>query len=269
MSFSRRISNSMPDLKKKLLVAHINRTPEVYIQERLKGAAIAAITVAFIVGLFILKADGSILFVIPTVLVAFMIFFPLLLTSVNTIILKRAKEIDKDVLFSGRFLLIKLNSGKPLLKALEEASTSYGVASGYFKEIVRDIELGASIEEALDKATEYCPSEKMKRILFQISNSLKIGIDVTKILESILDEISAKQLIELQRYGKKLNSLTLFYMLAAVVVPSLGITMLIVISSFVSIKLDNTIFFVILFFLVVLELFFMSIFRSIRPRLNV
>ena len=155
-----------------------------------------------------------------------------------------------------------------MLQAFEEASHSYGVASNYFKEIVRDIQLGASIEEALDKATEFCPSEKMKRILFQINNSLKIGIDVSKVLESILDEISNSQLIELQRYGKKLNSFTLFYMLAAVVVPSLGITMLIIVSSFVSIKIDNTIFFVILFFLIIFELFFISLFKSVRPRLN-
>ena len=74
--------------------------------------------------------------------------------------------------------------------------------------------------------------------------------------ELILDEISNKQLIELQRYGKKLNSLTLFYLLTAIVVPSLGITMLIIISSFVSISLDNTVFFVILFFLFVFELFY-------------
>ena len=182
--------------------------------------------------------------------------------------MRRAKEIDKDVLFSGRFLLIKLNSGKPLMLAFEEASHSYGVASDYFKEIVRDIQLGSSLEEALDHSTEYCPSEKMKRILFQINNSLKIGIDVSQVLESILEEISNNQLIELQRYGKKLNSFTLFYMLTAVVVPSLGITMLIIVSSFVSIKIDNTLFFVILFFLVIFELFFISLFKSVRPRLN-
>ncbi len=250
-------------------MAHINKKPEEYVGERLKAALMGSITLAFAAGLLISKANWPMIMVVPIFLVLFGILFPLMLSSVNALILGRAKEIDKDVLFSGRFLLIKLNSGKPLLQAFEDASHSYGVASSYFKEIVREIQLGASIEEALDKSTEFCPSEKMKRILFQINNSLKVGIDVSRVLESILDEISNNQLIELQRYGKKLNSFTLFYMLTAVVVPSLGITMLIIVSSFISIKIDNTIFFVILFFLIIIELFFISLFKSVRPRLNI
>lgn len=258
----------MPYLKKKLFMAHINKKPEEYVTEKLRAAAIASVTLTAASTLLLLKAEWPLILIAPIFLVLMMALFFLMLNSVNALVLRRAKEIDKDVLFSGRFLLIKLNSGKPLLQAFEEASHSYGVASNYFKEIVSDIRLGASIEEALDKSTEYCPSEKMKRILFQINNSLKIGIDVSQVLESILDEISSSQLIELQRYGKKLNSFTLFYMLAAVVVPSLGITMLIIVSSFVSIKIDNTVFFIILFFLIIFELFFMSLFKSIRPRLN-
>lgn len=250
-------------------MAHINKKPEEYVGERLKAALVGSITLTLAAGLLILKAGWPLILVVLLFLVLLGTLFPLMISSVNAMILRRAKEIDKDVLFSGRFLLIKLNSGKPLLQAFEEASRSYGVASSYFKEIVSEIQLGASIEEALDRSTEYCPSEKMKRILFQINNSLKIGIDVSQVLESILDEISANQLIELQRYGKKLNSFTLFYMLTAVVVPSLGITMLIIVSSFVSIKIDNTIFFVILFFLIIFELFFISLFKSIRPRLNI
>ncbi len=269
MGFSKRIADSMPYLKKKLLTAHINKKPEEYVSDKLRAALLGSVILTFAAGLLIVKAEWPFILVIPVFLILFIMLFPVMISSVNALILHRAKEIDKDVLFSGRFLLIKLNSGKPLLQAFEEASHSYGVASSYFKEIVREIQLGASIEEALDKSTEFCPSEKMKRILFQIDNSLKIGIDVSQVLESILDEISNNQLIELQRYGKKLNSFTLFYMLTAVVVPSLGITMLIIVSSFVSIKIDNTIFFVILFFLIVFELFFISLFKSVRPRLNI
>ena len=269
MSVSKRISDSMPYLKKKLAMAHLNKKPEDYVKEKLRATFLSATTLTFAAILLLLKAELSLFWAIPIFMLLCFILFSMLINSVNTYVLKRAKEIDKDVLFSGRFLLIKLNSGKPLLQAFDEASHSYGVASSYFKEIVSEIQVGASIEEALDRATEYCPSEYMQRILFQINNSLKIGIDVSQVLESILDEISSKQLIELQRYGKKLSSFTLFYMLTAVVVPSLGITMMIIVSSFVSIKIDNTVFFVLLFFLIVFELFFMSLFKSIRPRLNI
>ena len=77
------------------------------------------------------------------------------------------------------------------------------------------------MEEALEKACNTTPSKKFKKILFQINNALKIGVDVSVSLESTLEEISQEQLVEIQRYGKKLNSMTMFYMLLAIVAPSL------------------------------------------------
>jgi pilus assembly protein TadC len=181
---------------------------------------------------------------------------------------KRAREIDKDVLFAGRFLLVKINSGKPLINSIIDASNSYGVASKYFKEIVRDIDLGTPMEDALHNAYKNTPSKKFKKILFQINNALKIGVDVSVPLEAALDEITQDQLVEIQRYGRKLNSLTMFYMLAAIVVPSLGITLFSVVASMVSIVIDMKMFIIVLFFLIFIQLIFLSIFRSIRPNLN-
>ena len=182
---------------------------------------------------------------------------------------RREIEIDKEVLFAGRFLLVKIGSGMPLINSLVEASKSYGVASSYFKEIVKDIETGSPMEEALERAMTYCPSKKFQKILFQITNALKIGIDVTKSLEAVLDQITNEQLLEIKKYGKKLNSVTLFYMLLAVVLPSLGMTMLIVLISFSPITIDLTLFIVILFFLAIIQFFFITIFRTIRPKVNI
>ena len=85
----------------------------------------------------------------------------------------------------------------------------------------------------------------------------------------MLGEIAHEQLVEIQRYGKKLNSLTLFYMLLAVVVPSLGITMFIVIAGLVSLSIGPSTFFVFAFFLLLIELVFLSMFKSIRPNVNI
>jgi pilus assembly protein TadC len=189
--------------------------------------------------------------------------------GVDAKVSKRAKKIDKDVLFAGRFLLIKLNSGKPLINSLMDASQSYGVANTYFKDIVRNIDLGTPLEDALEKAMDSCPSKKMGRVLFQINNALRIGIDVTQNLEAVLEEIANEQLVEIQRYGKKLSSLTLFYMLVAVVAPSLGITMFMVVAGLVSLDIGPSTFFVFSFFLVLIEFVFLSLFKSIRPNVNI
>lgn len=184
--------------------------------------------------------------------------------SPQQIINKRKRELDREVLFAGRFLLVKIHAGRPLLNALIDGSMSYGIAGKYFKEIVDDINLGTSIEKALDHAVRYSPSDKFRRILFQIKTAIKVGIDVAEPLQLTLEEITNEQLTEIQRYSKKLNSLALFYMLLAIVMPSLGMAMFIVIGSLVGFSIDRAMFGVVLFFLIVIQFIFLSVFKTTR-----
>lgn len=267
MSYAKQRSTLL--LKKKLRIAGINKTPKEFLSGCLRSSVFIGIMIAVLSFFLIQKNNGNPVFALLMGIVFFALSYSILLRTVDAKINKRAKQINKDVLFAGRFLLIKINSGKPLINAIIEASKSYGVANTYFKEIVRDIELGTPLEKALEKAMDECPSTKMKKVLFQINNALKIGIDVSQNLEAVLEEISNEQLIEIQRYGKKLNSLTLFYMLLAVVVPSLGMTMFMIVAGLVSLTITASTFFVFAFFLLLVELAFLSLFKSIRPHVNI
>lgn len=269
MTLAKQIAGKYPTLKRRLIIAHLDITPELYVERNIRLTVIIASILTFGAFLLFSGLDISLLLLPIFFAVTSLIMFFILMRSVEVSIRKFAKEIDKDVLFAGRFLLIKLNSGKPLINAIIDASNSYGVANRYFKEIVRDIELGTPLEEALEKASRYSPSDKMRRILFQISNALKIGVDVTNFLEAILDEIAQDQLLEVQKYGKKLSGLTMFYMLFAVVIPSLGITMFITVVSLVNIQVDSGLLVLFLFALIVMELAFISVFKSIRPNVNI
>lgn len=264
-----RLARHYPTLKRKLSIAGIDKTPEKYVEQSfiISFLVTAILTVGAL--LFLLGLETSLWFLIVFFVFAFLILFQIMIRVVDVEIRKYAKEIDRDVLFAGRFLLVKLNSGKPLINAIVDASNSYGVAAQYFKAIVKDIELGTPLEEALEKASRYCPSEKMRRILFQISNALNIGVDVTNFLEAILEEIAQEQLTEIQKYGRKLSGLTMFYMLFAVVIPSLGITMFITVVSLVNIQVDFGLFVVFLLLLVIIEFAFITIFKSIRPTVNI
>lgn len=168
----------------------------------------------------------------------------------------------------GRYLLVKLYSGRPLLNALIETAESRGIASKYIKEVVDDIGTGNTIEEALNNAMIYSPSDKLRKILFHINNALQLGIDVTKPLESVLEEITREEELEIKKYGKKLNTMVIFYMLGAVIMPSLGVAMFIVVSSFVNLSVGLTELVVVLTFLVVLQFVFITLFRAIRPMVN-
>jgi flagellar protein FlaJ len=218
---------------------------------------------------FIFEVAGISLFWMLLLLPCFAVgFFFFLLNSPKASIAKRQRELDQEVLFAGRFLLVKVHSGRPLLNALIEGSQSYGVASKYFKEIVEDINLGTPIEKALDNAVKYSPSDKFRRILFQVNTALKVGIDVSIPLTNVIEEITAEQLTEIQRYGKKLNSLALFYMLLAIVLPSIGMAIFVVVGGLLGLPIDRDIFMVVIGVLVLVQLIFISIFKTSRLSVN-
>ena len=263
-----RISLFFPGLKKQLRIAHFKVNPQRFIYNDLKFSLPFSLGLTILFFFVAIKAGLPLLLIPIVFVVIFFLVFNFVLLKVKGTIIKRKKEIDREVLFAGQYLLIKLYSGRPLLNALIDTSNSYGVASKYIREIVNDISTGSSLEKALDNAMTYSPSEKMRRILFHVNNALKLGIDVTGPLSSVLKEITREQILEIERYGKKLNTLVIFYMLVAVVIPSIGMTLFIVIASFVSFNMDFTVFLVAIFFISIVELMFMSVFRSIRPTVN-
>ena len=263
-----RISSFFPKLKKEIRIAHLKITPQEFIYEDLKFSLpfSLGLTVLFF---FVADKAGLPLIIIPAAfIVLFFLVFHFKFLKLKAKITQRQKEIDREVLFAGQYLLIKLYSGRPLLNALMDTSRSYGVASKYMKEIVNDIDTGSSLEEALENAMLYSPSEKFQKILFHVNNALKLGIDVTDPLSSALEEISAEQNLEIMKYGKKLNTVVIFYMLAAVVIPSIGMTIFMVLASFINFTIDTNQFLVVIMFIVIIQFLFISVFKSVRPTVN-
>ncbi|MFT7615689.1 MAG: pilus assembly protein TadC [Candidatus Woesearchaeota archaeon] len=258
-----------PRLKAHLQAAHMNVHVNDYIARAAKSAALYGFMSTIIVLFPLAKSPLPFwvaIFVFPIV---FQMVFGMQMKIPKAKIARRAKEIDNEVIFAGRFLLIKLSSGKPLFNALIDTSQSYGVSAKYFKEIVDDINFGTPIEQALQNALDTSPSRYFKKVLFQINSALKVGIDITRNLEVALEEIEHEQALEIERYSRKLSSVALFYMLGAIVVPSLGMTMFVVIASMLSFPLQGPIYIVILVLMIGIQLFFIGIFRQIRPSINV
>jgi flagellar protein FlaJ len=250
-------------------MAHLKETPDEFINKNFKKSLLSSILFTILFFFVIDKAKLSKFWLILIFIAIFFLFFNFHFLKLKGIIRKREREINKEVLFAGRYLLIKLYAGRPLLNALVETSHGYGVAAKYIKELVDDIETGNPIERALENAILYSPSEKFKKILFQINNALKLGIDVTKPLESVLEEITNEQEIEVKKYGRKLNTIVIFYMLMAIVMPSIGMTMFIVLASFINFQVTLREFFVVVFFIALLQFIFISMFKAIRPMVNI
>ncbi len=268
IGFVNRVAAFFPALKTELRVAHLPYSPVEYVNKNLKITAFYSILLTALLFFVLQKAKLSSLLLIPVFLILFILIFEYSLLKLKAKIRKRERDINKEVLFIGRYLLVKLYSGRPLLNALIETAESRGVASSYVKEIVDDIGTGSTIEEALNNAMIYSPSDKLRKILFHINNALQLGIDVTKPLESVLEEITKEEELEIKKYGKKLNTLVIFYMLAAVILPSLGVALFIVISSFINFPLKLSDLLIFVFFIVIIQFVFITLFKSIRPMVN-
>lgn len=261
--------NYFPQLPKKLIVANIGSSPPNYLKNSTIDSFIKS-TLATLAFLFLLiRIKKSLFFSIPIFIVAFFIFFKINLLGVDKIILSRRNAIDRESIYAGRYMLLKLYSGTPLLNTLIEQSKGEGAASKYIKEIVDDINSGSSIEESLDNAITYCPSDKFRKILFYIGNALKYGVDVTGPLESAINQIIEEKMIEIEKYGKKMNSFVIFYMLLGVVLPSLGITMIMVISGFVGINFDKGALFIMNFLILMSQLMFLSLIKGKVPSIDI
>jgi len=263
-----RIAKASPGLKLKLKQAGMDDKPEDFIKKAFLSAFY--MTTGLIVSLFLVLAKLNVLkgFLFLAVPVIFFVMFFYMIRLPDARISRKEKEISKEIVFAGRFIIIELESGVPLYNAMLNVSKNYEVIGRYFKEITDKVDFGTSMEDALNEAVEYIPSNDFRKILWQIINSIRTGSNVAKSLYSVMEQITKDQITEVNKYGKKLNPLAMFYMIVAVILPSLGMTMLIILSSFVHFELSLTILLSLAGFLGFVQFMFISVVKFSRPAIE-
>jgi len=184
------------------------------------------------------------------------------------ILKKRMFDIERNILYALKHMYVQVTSGVSLYDAMASVSRgNYGQISSEFKSAIKFISTGIPMEKALEELTLRNPSLYFRRALWQISNGVKSGSDVGGILKNIIEYVSAEQKIMIRRYGSQLNPLTVAYMMVAVIMPSLGVTFLMVLSSFAKIPVTEQIFWGIIVFMIIFQFMFMGILKSKRPNL--
>jgi len=171
------------------------------------------------------------------------------------------------LLDSLEHILIEIKSGVPLFNAMIGVTEGYGEVSDEFRIVVKEINAGIPEIKALEKASLRNPSLYFRRSLWQITNAMKAGSDVASALEAIVNNLTQEQIIAIRRYGQELSPFTLMYMLIAVIMPTLGITFLIILSSFAGLKIPDFLFPLILLVLTIFQYFYMGIIKTKRPAL--
>ena len=230
---------------------------------------IYTLMVSIIVIFIVLRYKLGIAVIILLFPISFLLLFSYFLKFPELRMIKRGKNIEREAVFVGRFLLIELASGINLYSALKGIAENFEYSGKVFKQIVDNVRMGTSIEESLNAAVEECPSRNLRRIMWQVMNSLQTGTDVTKALTSITEQISKEQMIEIKQYGKRLNPLAMFYMVLAVIIPSLGISLLIILSTLINFTMNLPLLIIVAVGVGFIQFMFISMIKSSRPAVGI
>jgi flagellar protein FlaJ len=260
------IWKSHPSLKLDLYQAEIHLHPKVY-------SSIVALTttfyfcvltpIIFLVGVLVGRPEIVLPLAIGSIFSIFVFFY--LLRYPKLMALRRMKKLETDLLNALEHILIEIKSGVPLFNSILSVSEGYGEISDEFKTVVMEINAGLSVIKAFERASLRNPSLHFRRAIWQLTNSMKAGGDISASLEAIVDGLTQDQLITIRKYGQELGPYTLMYMLIAVIMPTLGITFLIILSSFSGIEVPQIIFPLIILLLSVFQYFYMGIIKTKRP----
>jgi archaellum biogenesis protein FlaJ (TadC family) len=178
---------------------------------------------------------------------------------------KRAQEIDTNLIFGIRHLLVQTSAGVPFFDALYSASAGYGKVSEEFSKIITDVNGGKDLSDALEASAENSPSHYYRRIMWQIANSTRSGYATADILSDLLSYLINDQQNRLKKFGSELNILSIFYLSTCIVLPTFGLIFIIMMSSFSLIAINNTTLAIMIFFVGVFNMMFLGMIRSRRP----
>ncbi len=252
----------------RLIQAGIFEKPEDFVRKSfLLGFYVTTMFMVVVTIIFIRfqMIKSVLLLIFPLV---FLLIFFYFMKRPDLIILRKQHEIDREIVFASRFLVIELQSGVPIYDAMKSVSHSYPIIGKYFREILNSIDIGTPIEDALNESIELTPSQNFRKFLWQVFNSLKTGADLAAALSTTTDQIASEQVITVKEYGRKLNPIVMFYMVVAVIFPSIGVIMLIIFSTFLSINITLPVLIITAVFIALLQFLFLTIIREQRPAVS-
>ena len=266
-----KIEKILPLLKLDLERAEYDASPQEYIAMCIMASLLFLVFSFILLTTFLFFLVESPIFLslivaIPLCMFIFLqqLLYPKLLGG------RKIKGIEKNILPPLQDMMVQLNSGIPLFRIMINISKEdYGGVSKEFEKAVRKINVGVPQIEVLDEMASKNPSLYFRRAIWQLVNGMKTGADIASVVKNIISSLSEEQLIQVQRYGGQLNPLAMFYMLTTVILPSLGMTFLIIIFSFVPLSefVLKFVFWALYAFVAFFQFMFLGIIKTKRPTL--
>lgn len=232
------LAKNFPMLEPSLKSARMSYTPGNYLKRCLISALALSVGIGLILGTLSVAFELGLWFATIFFFVFFVFFFYYFFNIPQFYVLKAEKVIESEIVSAIRFLVMEIKSERSLYSAMENTSKNFSLTGIYFDEIINGVKLGKTLERAINEAVEVCPSPHLRQVYWQLLNSIQTGADITDSLENLLEDIVEKQKIRVEEYGRELNALALFYMMISIIIPTIGLTIVTAVLTFIGVVIS-------------------------------
>lgn len=197
--------------------------------------------------------------------IAFM-FFMVFARYPKIIAGKKGERIDKSLVFVLKDMMLQITSGVSLYNSMINiANSNYGEVSQEFEKSVKRIDSGMSIDKALEELALESKSEYLRRTVWLILSTLRAGASLKGALGTIINDLTMDQHSKIRSYAQELNMWSLIYMLFAVAIPTIGITFMIILSSFAGMGINEVSLLMFISLSVMVQFVMIGFVKSRRP----
>lgn len=265
-----RLTKFFPHVKTDLLMTDLNISSEEYLAKSVVNTTFMGGLFGFLIAiLFISQGEPinkSIVLGIVISLGIGIMFMVIFARYPDILASKKAESIDKDLVFALKDLSLQISAGVSLYDSfITIANANYEETTLEFKKIIQNVKSGMPMVKALEIMALRTKSDYLKRTAWQIINTLKSGSNLKKTLKRIIKDLSDEQRTKILNYAKELNLWSLLYMLFAVAVPSIGSTMLVILSSFAGFGVTKGLFITFIIICFIIQYVLIGFVKTRRP----
>ncbi len=112
---------------------------------------------------------------------------------------KRMIKLESEAMHFFEVLTLSLETGRNLIEAIQVTTANVsGVLSGEFKETIREVDFGKSLNEALSDMQKRIPSDTINNIILSLTESNLYGNSIIQNLYNQIDFLREKRKMEVK-----------------------------------------------------------------------
>ncbi|MFW5746189.1 MAG: type II secretion system F family protein [Nanoarchaeota archaeon] len=260
----------MPSIREAIRKSDVDLLPEDYITSgSLSYLLLATLFSAFIIWIALVSKRPQVTAIRMGLGAGLGIYFLLMLVLLRMPAIQartKAEECDKYLLYALKDVVLQISSGRTLYETIRDiGNAGYSSVSEEFARTARKIESGVPLREALEGMANSTDSAYLRKASLQMINSLRAGADLRSTLDSIILELNEAQKSKIMNYARELNLWSLVYMMFAVAIPTIGSTMMVILSTFAGFGVSRQLFLMFIGICFVIQFTLMNFVKARRP----